>query len=411
MCQHNQGGLTRHLFNHPSICKVCLFVFPFAPVETSIYSERGKTSNTQRCLNTTIRPTLYHEFASAHIESLMCHLHLQNKISLYHLPGITFPQHVACFNCRYAMALVLDSMLTFFTIQRKYDEKTRLVKHLGPAKCRTPKCKHRLATPPLAQCKCKNVCDKAVVGQARTFGTISPSNKTQCMFKTYKRSGGTRWHHLLLINCLKKQEFFGEPNSNYQVHTWHTNSYTPLIISSGTCSQVVCPTETALVPVCIRSMVLSMHGGYWQQLAHPVILRFLYSKFVRNILGKKNIDTHLVFWLPFVYPLKHTCNNAGTTEKEIRTPGGKIHASSVTKTAFSLVLLISTWWASLRAPFCCKRIHAIGHQKFCWPLVAPLKQTGTQSTSRKKHSYIPRWLRASLYAGASFAELTRQKHR
>ena len=29
------------------------------------------------------------------------------------LPGITFPQHIACFNCRHAMALVLHFTLTF----------------------------------------------------------------------------------------------------------------------------------------------------------------------------------------------------------------------------------------------------------------------------------------------------------
>ncbi len=294
MCQHNQGGFTRHLFNHPSICKVCFFVFPFAPVETSIYSERGKHPTLN--VASTLR-FVQHFIMSLHQHTLnrWCAIFISRlKFHSTILPGITFPQHVACFNCRYAMALVLDSMLTFFTIQRKYDEKTRLVKHLGPAKCRTPKCKHRLATPPLAQCKCKNVCDKAVVGQAY------------------------RWHHLLLINCLKKQKFFGEPN--YQVHTWHTNPSMPLVISSGTCSQVVCPPErrwflSASDPWFFPCMVEI--DCNWST---PSSWDFSISKFVRNIFGKKK------YWHPccFLIAIRLTCKKTlATMLEQVRRKSGR----------------------------------------------------------------------------------------
>lgn len=171
ICQHNWKRFIGRLFNHPLICKVCVFVFLFVPFETSTPK---KVKHPAPKLASII---LFFQHFTVDVEPLMCHVHLQIAISLHHLAWYNIPAAHCMFQLQVRHGIGPAFHVDIWQFSEKYDDKPWPVKHLGPAKCRSPKCKHRLATPPLAQCKWKNVCDRPVAGHKST------SKRTQCILK------------------------------------------------------------------------------------------------------------------------------------------------------------------------------------------------------------------------------------
>lgn len=107
----------------------------------------------------------------------MCHVHLQIAILLYHLAWYNIPAAHCMFQLQVRHGIGPGLHVDISQFNENMTKKHDLSNTFGPAKCRSPKCKHRLATPPLAQCKWKTFATTLLLDQLVLWTQFRPARK------------------------------------------------------------------------------------------------------------------------------------------------------------------------------------------------------------------------------------------